>query len=288
MPNKRSFAFAIGSLAAVSALSVGLVATHGKQPVNVNARPNIFKNVNVQDIGAKIGPVIVGTVTAVDGTTITVSSKLAYAPGSANSLLKATIYTVDASHATVSRINLPTPRPLGGKIVPKAVNAPPQLNVNSEPLVNVPPEPADNVNSEPPAPPEPTDNVNSEPLVNAPVNDLNAQMLVNYPVGAPGGIPGTARRTPPPSPLTNIMTKIAVSDIKIGDMVTVRGTVNGTMVTATDITVSSISVVAPVARPNKAELEQKVATLKNKVEAVKPGLWSKITNFLGGLFGKKK
>ena len=235
MPNKRSFVFAIGSLAAVSSLSVGLVATHGKQPVNVNARPNIFKNVNVQDIGAKIGPVITGTVTAVDGAIITVSSKLAYVPGGTNSPLKATTYTVDASHATVNRINppkMPTSRPMNGKDVPKAVNAPS----------------------------EPTENVNSEPLNN----------------------------TPPPSPLTNIMTKIAVSDIKIGDMVTVRGTVNGTTVTATDIIVTSIPVVAPIARPNKAELEQKAAELKKEVEAVKPGLWSKITNFLGGFFGKKK
>ena len=247
MLNKKAFILSIGSLIVVSAVVAGGVAAQEKQnPAgNGGALTNIFKNINIRNIGetlgAKIGPVVTGNVTAINGTTITIASKLAYVPGSANSLLQATTYTVDASKATIHRINrtiMPTPRPPVGRMYPLSVNAPPQLNVNSAPLVNAPPEPTDNVNSQPPAPPESNDNVNSAPLVNAPAGDLNAQALINYPVGMPGNIQGTMRRIPQILPLKNLETTITVSDIHIGDLLVVRGTVTGTTIVATDITVS--------------------------------------------------
>jgi hypothetical protein len=233
MPNKKAFILAIGSLVVVSAVVAGGVAAQEKQnPAgNGGALTNIFKNINIRNIGetlgAKIGPVVTGNVTAINGTTITIASKLAYVPGSANSLLQATTYTVDASKATIHRINrtiMPTPRPPVGRMYPLSVNAPPQLNVNSAPLVNTPP--------------EPTDNVNSAPLVNTPAGDLNAQMLVNYPVGTPSNTPGSARKAPQLLSLKNLETTIKVSDIHIGDLLVVRGTVTGTAIVATDITVS--------------------------------------------------
>jgi hypothetical protein len=206
MPNKKAFILAIGSLVVVSAVVAGAVAAQENKNSAGNGEPltNIFKNINIRSIGetlgAKIGPVITGNVTAINSTTITIASKLAYVPGSANSLLQATTYTVDASKATIRRINRP--------VMPA------------------------------PRPPESNDNVNSAPPVNTPAGDLNVQALVNYPVGTPGSIQGTTRRIPQVLPLKNLVTTITVSDIHIGDLLVVRGTVTGTTIVATDITVS--------------------------------------------------
>jgi len=212
MPNKKAFILAIGLLVVVSAFIAGAVLAQEKHTAasNSQAITNIFKNINVRNIGetlgAHIGPVVTGNVTAIDGATITIASKLAYVPGSANSLLQATTYTVDASKATIHRINrpiMPTPRPPVGKATPMSANAPPD---------NAPP---------------------------APAGDLNAQMLVNSPAGAPGNVNGSARRIPQILPLKNLETTIAVSDIHIGDLLVVRGTVTGASIVATDITVSA-------------------------------------------------
>jgi hypothetical protein len=219
MSNKRGFILIIGSLVVVSAVVAGSVAAQEKQ----NAAgyggmlSNILKNINIGNfggrIGTKAGPVITGNVTAINGTTISIASKVAYVPGSTNSLLQATTYTIDASKATIRRINPPMPRTPGGRVYPMSVNAPT--------------EPMDNLNVVPPI------NVNSEPLVNTPPNPTG-----NYSAGASGNMQGSSGRIMQRLPLKNFETTITVSDIHIGDLLIVRGTVTGTAIVATNITVS--------------------------------------------------
>ena len=76
----------------------------------------------------------------------------------------------------------------------------------------------------------------------------------------------------------------SVSDIAAGDTVSVQGTVSGTNIIALEI-IDGVKIGAVQPRVNP---EQKAAELKKEVEAVKPGLWTKIESFFSGLFGKKK
>lgn len=171
-------ALAIGSLAAVSLIAANSALAQGK-PATVRRRGavDIFKNVNAADLGAKLGPVITGTVTAINGPIISVRSKLSFIPGRADPLVEAATYTVDAGNATVRRIGRP------------ALNSPVAGSIPS--------------------------------TATAPAGDANAVSSLR-PL------------------LANIFQTIAVSDIRAGDLLVVRGAVNGANVVATDITASSV------------------------------------------------
>ena len=93
---------------------------------------------------------------------------------------------------------------------------------------------------------------------------------------------GTAvgKNIPPRRPMESTA---SVSDIAVGDTVSVQGTVSGTNIIALEI-VDGVKLGAGQGRVN---LEQTGAELKKEVEAVKPGLWAKIESFFSGLFGKK-
>jgi hypothetical protein len=84
-------------------------------------------------------------------------------------------------------------------------------------------------------------------------------------------------------------TTIAVTDIAVGDTVRVQGAVLGTNVKATAI-VDGVAAPTRVGNnpSNLLNGNPQAAALKNEVEAVKPGLWNKIVSFFSSIFGKGK
>ncbi len=124
-------------------------------------------------------------------------------------------------------------------------------------------------------------------------NNSNAPAVssVTYAVDASAAVikkiaPSTAGQT------VTAPTTIAVGDIAIGDTVRVQGKITGTNIAAVTITDGFAMMNIGRAndfkkledgKPSKGEAD----ALKAEVEAVKPGLWEKITSFFSGLFGKR-
>jgi hypothetical protein len=328
MLNKKSAILATGSLVLVSAISAG-AAQAQTAPAAAHARgqwqnQNINRGSGVMNAGARTGRGVVGKVTAINGTTITVASGMVN-PAAATAPAAAT-YTVDASKATFSKVGAfvpptsgaqpsrPTPTTIAitdivvgdsvrvvGTVTGTAVVA---TSVTVMPVMA--------------AGGQGQGTFNGNNMVVGKVTAVSGTTLTVVTqygqMRRPGALANANTNAAPVTEKTYTVdasnatfkkmsaptagstvaggqTTIAITDIAVGDTVRVEGTVSGTNVTATAVIDGVLSQGAAPRSGSLTNLLNKnpqAAALKNEVEAVKPGLWNKIMSFFSGLFGKQK
>ena len=287
-----------GAIAGAAANAQG-IAGHGKGGVPGQFRGNQMFGRGMMNRG------IVGKVTAINSTTITITSGFGVPNANANAPAAKT-YTIDASKATFTKIAAPA-APANG--APPSRPAPAAItisdiavgdmisvqgtvsgtNVAATAIALMPAQGAWNSPK--------LGNMIMGKVQTASGSTLTvlseargaSQAQTTYTVDASNA---AVKKLTTDSSGKPVQTAIAAADIAIGDTVRIQGTVSGTNVTATAIT---DGVFAPQAhQPSVDDINKRIdanpqaAALKTTVNTLKPGLWDQLVNFFLGIFKGRK
>lgn len=263
------------SLIAIAGLvaSLALVA-----PAFAQTNPAPQSNTNAPQRGAWMGrgngqmpkvPGVFGTVSAVNGATITVTSQARpNKSGSQGTATTATTYTVDATNAKVTKSGAASSVSsiaVGDTImVQGTVNG---LNVTATTIRDGIGNMQGNRTGKPQGQPQSPIQGNGEPVIGGSVSAINGNTLT---VTNKSNVVYTIDVTN--ASIIKMGTSTAISNLAVGDNLVIQGTVNGTSVTASSV-IDQGSTPAPAA--------------SGTVSAPKshPGIFGAIGNFFSRLFG---
>jgi len=210
-------------------------------------------------------PAVVGSVTAISGTTLTVTAKVPVREHASTTPVTATVYTVDASTASVVKNGKPTTIAavaigdaitVRGTVTGTNVAATAIMDETKTPrLGEGKGERSKNASTTPARPQQsPTFQGNGQPIVGGTLSAVSGSMLtVTTKSGIVYSVDATSSKI-----LKVAVANPTVANLTVGDNVMVQGSVNGKSVTASTIVDRGTAVAAPASEPKKGGMMRAV------------------------------